>query len=206
MVSDVNEVLSTIRNEQRDRTESDPLPQPQVRRESQPQSTAPARSVSTTPVTSFDFKMLAIVGGGVCLLLALLYALGDHLNPPSGPSSPSTARPSTPGNPSERSPAPNTSARPSEEMPPVGTNHVLSSAQIRYCVAENIRLAAAQQIIHDTDVVSDVLRFNDMIEDYNSRCSEYRYRRGALESAQGEVERYRPLIELEGVNRFQTPG
>ena len=91
-------------------------------------------------------------------------------------------------------------------MPPVGTNHVLSSAQIRYCVAENIRLAAAQQIIHDTDVVSDVLRFNDMIEDYNSRCSEYRYRRGALESAQGEVERYRPLIELEGVNRFQTPG
>lgn len=93
------------------------------------------------------------------------------------------------------------SSRPSEEKPPVGTNLVLESAQLRYCVAENIRLDSAKGALNET-IESDIARFNGMVTDYNSHCGEFRYRRGTLESAKSEVERYRAQLQSEGRSRF----
>ena len=101
-----------------------------------------------------------------------------------------------------RPPAP---TRPLEEQPSVGTNNVLGPAQIRYCLAEDIRIEAAKGALNNY-VESDVVRFNAMVADYNGRCAQFRYRRGALESARSEIEGIRSLLQAEGRNRFvRTP-
>jgi len=92
-------------------------------------------------------------------------------------------------------------SRPTEEKPSVGRNSVLTTAQIRYCLAEKIRLDAAEVVINNY-INSDVERFNGYVTDYNSRCGEFRYRQGALESARRDVEPYRAQIQLEGRSRF----
>jgi hypothetical protein len=68
-------------------------------------------------------------------------------------------------------------ARPVESQPPVGQNTVLSTAQIRYCLAEDIRMDGAKAAVNNY-IDSDVERFNAMVADYNSRCGSFRYRRG----------------------------
>jgi hypothetical protein len=88
-----------------------------------------------------------------------------------------------------------------EEMPNAGSGNVLGADQIRYCLAEDIRLASAKQAVNEY-TNSDVDRFNSMVADYNSRCSNDRYRRGALESVRSEVERFRTQLEAEGRGRF----
>lgn len=91
--------------------------------------------------------------------------------------------------------------RPLEEQPSVGTNNVLGPAQIRYCLAEDIRLEAAKGALNNY-IGSDVDRFNAMVADYNSRCGQFRYRRGSLESAKSEIEGIRALLQTEGRARF----
>jgi hypothetical protein len=89
-----------------------------------------------------------------------------------------------------------------EEKPPVGKDHVLTRTQIQYCLAENIRLEAGQLLIHDTDDFRAVQQFNNLIDDYNSRCAAFRYQQSAMEAAKEAVERWRPAIQSEGVGRF----
>lgn len=89
-----------------------------------------------------------------------------------------------------------------EDKPPVGQSQVLTRTQIQYCLAENIRLEAEQSLVHDTDNFRAVRQFNDLIDDYNSRCADFRYHRSAMEAAKEAVERQRLTIEAEGVRRF----
>lgn len=88
-----------------------------------------------------------------------------------------------------------------EEMPNTGNGNLLGAGQIRYCLAEDIRLSTAKQSVNEY-INSDVDRFNSMVADYNSRCSNFRYRKGALESVRSEVERFRTQLEAEGRGRF----
>jgi hypothetical protein len=108
---------------------------------------------------------------------------------------PLTAKPITPQVPT----------RPEETVPPVGQNLLLSTAQIRYCLAEGIRLEGAKSAVNNY-IDSDVDRFNAMVADYNSRCGQYRYRSGALEAARSEVEAYRSTMQSEGRARLSRPG
>ena len=94
-----------------------------------------------------------------------------------------------------------TPSRLHEEKPPVGTNHVHGPTQLRYCLAEEIRLDAAK-VASDNFVEADVDRFNTMVADYNNRCGEFRYYKDSLETARSDVERYRSLLEAEGAARF----
>jgi hypothetical protein len=85
-------------------------------------------------------------------------------------------------------------------MPPLGADRVLGAAQIRYCLSEDIRLEAARDAV---SVDADVDRFNAMIEDYNTRCSNYRYRREVFESVQRQVQANRMALQTEGIARFR---
>lgn len=96
---------------------------------------------------------------------------------------------------------PQTPIRPVEAQPSIGRDNVLSTAQIRYCLAEKIRLDAAETVLNNY-VDADVDRFNGYVNDYNSRCGEFRYRQGALESAQRDLEPYRSHLQAEGRSRF----
>lgn len=109
----------------------------------------------------------------------------------SGIATPAGPQPDTP------SPAPSS---PAEQLPPIGPDRVLGEAQIRYCLSEDIRLEAARNI---TNVDADVERFNSMINDYNARCANYRYRRQVFESVQRDVQANRASLQAEGIARFQ---
>lgn len=94
-----------------------------------------------------------------------------------------------------------TSSRPYEEMPPYGTNLVLNTNQIHYCLAENIRLEASKDTANN-NIESDVTSFNANVADYNKRCGEYRYLQSDLYNATSDIEPYRSVIEAEGRSRF----
>lgn len=96
---------------------------------------------------------------------------------------------------------PQVPSRPQESMPPVGQDLVFSTAQIIYCLAEDIRIEGAKLAVNN-HVDSDVNRFNLMVADYNSRCGTFRYHSGALESARQEIELYRAQLSAEGRMRF----
>jgi len=93
-----------------------------------------------------------------------------------------------------------TAARPIEDKPPVGRNHILSYAQIRYCLSEKIRLDAMENLINN----SEVDRFNSYVNDYNSRCGKFRYRQGSLQSVRKKVEADRWRIAREGKQRVEA--
>ena len=75
--------------------------------------------------------------------------------------------------------------------PPVGENNILSVAQIRWCLREDIRIEVLRPM---PTTNSQIDQFNAVVADYNSRCGSYRYREGTLTRAQREVERVRSQI------------
>ena len=97
-----------------------------------------------------------------------------------------------------------TPSRPYELIPPVGQGIVLPPSEIRYCLAEKIRMDGAKSAFNNANNYSgsDVDRFNAMVGDYNSRCERFQYRRGELESARSYIERYRSQLWNDGRNRF----
>jgi hypothetical protein len=88
-----------------------------------------------------------------------------------------------------------------EVVPPVGSGNPLSSAQIKYCLAEQIRVDGARSVLNQRSE-NAVNRFNAMIDDYNSRCSNFRYRGGDYQRAQSEVEPDRGTLSAAGRSRF----
>ena len=90
-----------------------------------------------------------------------------------------------------------------EQMPPVGSGMTLSNNQIRYCVSEDIRVTAMKDLINSYSS-HEVDQFNAAVADYNSRCSSYRYRRGALESVTAEVQANRYALTQEAQNQVMT--
>lgn len=101
-------------------------------------------------------------------------------------------------------PAPLTNTKvssPEESMPPTGQNVLLSAPQIRYCLAEEIRIDGSKSSV-DNYSDSGVDLFNAYVADFNSRCGSFRYRTGALESARRDVEPYRSQLQAEGRSRF----
>ncbi|MFV0551883.1 MAG: hypothetical protein ACK5L6_08180, partial [Anaerorhabdus sp.] len=137
----------------------------------------------------------------------------DELSLPSSTPSPATVAPthSSPAQiqtPSDLTPPvqPQEQPRPNEEKPPVGSNLVFSTAKIRYCLAEDIRLESAKSAVNNY-IDSDVDRFNAMVADYNNRCSSFKYQtnnrgRNDLNSAQRDIEPFRSQLQSEGRSRF----
>jgi hypothetical protein len=138
---------------------------------------------------------------GIAAVVGLLWLIGQSnkntpspapaYSPPAQSAAPSYSPPAQPQGPSV----------PQESKPPVGQDLVLSTAQIRYCLAEDIRMEGARAALNNYSD-SDVDRFNAMVADYNSRCGSFRYRRGALESARRDIEPYRSQLQAEGRSRF----
>jgi hypothetical protein len=142
-----------------------------------------------------------IAGIAVVIGLIWLASLSDKKRSDPNPaySSPSESQSTT------APPAWQPPSRPTEDQPPVGRGRVLGVAQIRYCLAEDIRLKAAKAVVNGF-LESDVDRFNSMVADYNNRCVEFKYRKGSLESAKNDISSFYSELQVEGVSRFPTNG
>ncbi|MEO5607531.1 MAG: hypothetical protein ABIR13_08120 [Polaromonas sp.] len=139
---------------------------------------------------------------GIAAVIGVLWLIGQSNKPTTSPA-PTYSPPAQSTAPSYSPPAqPQEPSRPAESQPPAGQNTVLSTAQIRYCLAEDIRLEGAKSAVNNY-IDSDVDRFNAMVADYNSRCGNFRYRSGALESARRDIEPYRSQLQAEGLGRFE---
>lgn len=90
---------------------------------------------------------------------------------------------------------------PVEQTPPIGTNLVLNRAQIQYCLAESIRLEAARGVLNPQNNF-DTKLFNKYVEDYNRRCSSYRYHQNDYDIAKREVQQRQYEYQNEGRARF----
>lgn len=142
---------------------------------------------------------------GIAAVIGVLWLIGQSDKSTTSPA-PAYSPPAQTATPSYSPPPaePQAPSRPQESMPPVGQDLVFSTAQIRYCLAEDIRMEGAKSALNNY-IDSDVDRFNAMVADYNSRCGSFRYRSGALESARREIEPYRSQIQSEGRSKFARP-
>lgn len=143
---------------------------------------------------------------GIAAVMGVLWLIGQSDKnttspaPAYSPPAQSTAPSYTPP------PQPQAPSRPVETKPPVGQDLVLSREQIRYCLAEDIRIDGAKSALNNyTD--ADVDRFNAMVADYNSRCSSFKYQtnnrgRNDLNSTQRDIEPFRSQLQSEGRSRF----
>lgn len=143
---------------------------------------------------------------GIAAVVGVFWLIGQSNKNTTSPA-PAYSPPAQSAAPSYSPPAPPAAPlRPQESQPPVGQNVVLSTAQIRYCLAEDIRLDGAKSAVNNY-IDSDVDRFNAMVADYNSRCSSFKYQtnnrgRNDLNSAQRDIEPFRSQLQSEGRSRF----
>ena len=177
-------------------------PQPSQRQTDQEPAQPPSSG-------SFDGKWVLGIAAVIGVLLLIgqsdkntsssdpAYSPSPQRTAPSYSPSAQTSTPSYSTSPTE----PKAPSRPQESKPPVGQSQVLWAAQIRYCLAEDIRMDAAKSALNNY-IESDVDRFNAMVADYNSRCGSFRYHSGALESARQDIEPYRSQLQAEGGSRF----
>jgi len=85
------------------------------------------------------------------------------------------------------------------DIPPVDTNHTFTIDQIRWILREDIRIEAMRNIVNPRNA-SAVDKFNNMVNNYNARVSEFRYIVQDMEHAQREIEAIRSQIVWEAIN------
>ena len=104
---------------------------------------------------------------GIAAVVGLLWLIGQSNKPTSSPAT-AYSPPAQSAAPSYSPPAPpQAPSGPQESKPPVGQDLVFSMAQIRYCLAEDIRIEGAKAALNNYSD-SDVDRFNAMVADYNT--------------------------------------
>jgi len=68
----------------------------------------------------------------------------------------------------------------SEKVPSLGSGRLLSSEEVRYCVFQGRRLGYLR---NQATSNASVQRFNELVTDFNSRCSHFRFENNALQAA-----------------------
>lgn len=215
LVSDIDTTIASAQKSQQGEASSSSTQQPlhagrQTLQEPKPDQRTYQPNAHPSDVSSFGkwlFRMAAIIVFAMAVFTGFIWLTNemdnDSLSTPTSSLGPSlTTEPPTPAKPSTSADSKGRS-RLSEEKPLVGSNNVLSTSEIRYCLAEKIRVDAAESLINSYNE-SDVDRFNKYVNDYNSRCGEFRYRHGALESARRDIEPHRIQLETEGRSRFDS--
>jgi peptidoglycan hydrolase-like protein with peptidoglycan-binding domain len=130
----------------------------------------------------------------------ILYAnISDKPFRPNYDSSPSRQLPSNPSN--NNFPVPN---RPSqtaqpliETKPSMGSGNVLSQTEIRYCRYQKERFKAIEKDLRNNQEIN---AFNAIVDDYNNRCSAFRYREDDLRFVTTEVNEKAEALAAEGRN------
>ena len=127
----------------------------------------------------FAKKVKFVIYAGIAGVIGFV-VLADEFNKPA---SRSTYQPPT-SNQTAITPAPVVSDPYKEDVPPVGSGLSFTRDQVRYCIFQGTRLDFIRPL---TTSNTQIDNFNALIEDYNSRCANFRYASGVLESVQSEV-------------------
>jgi hypothetical protein len=214
LVSDVEPVIREAQRRMAEQAQNPPASEPVERQPhtARARDSAQARRDTSRQRTvsgpSFRWGRLLLVGAGVGFV-ALVISENENTtpSPTAAPNEAPTAAPTA--SPSSSAPdfsglglSPSNEPTLVEQRPEIGgSERVLDRAEIRYCLAEKIRLDAAEPAVNEYRA-ADVDRFNAYVDDYNLRCGRFKYRDGTLEGARAEVERHRAALVEEGRARF----
>ncbi len=81
------------------------------------------------------------------------------------------------------------------EMPRAGRNNLLSVAELRWCMREDIRI----EILETRGARRDAARFNEAAGNYNRRCTQFRHRGNDFEKARRDIDEARSWIVAEAL-------
>ena len=84
-----------------------------------------------------------------------------------------------------------------ETVPPVGTDHEMTLAELRYCIFQGVRLKSANDAL-DASSRLEIDRFNEWVDDWNARCASYRHLPSDLDAAETSAVLKRIQLETEG--------
>lgn len=85
----------------------------------------------------------------------------------------------------------------SPSAPLSGRDRLLTESEILYCLAEQTRIDAHRDVLNAYDSVA-INVFNYHIQDFNSRCSAFRYKQRQFDRAQKEHDTNRNFYILQG--------
>jgi hypothetical protein len=91
-----------------------------------------------------------------------------------------------------------------EEKPPVARGALLPEPQVRYCLAQGIRLQGAAKAVN-TASAEESRRFLALADDYNPRCGDYKPAPGVTNAVKERVEARRIVLEGEGAALIRPP-
>ncbi|WP_291332397.1 peptidoglycan-binding domain-containing protein [Desulfovibrio sp.] len=154
-------------------------------------------AVSSSTGNEWTGGKWVVIAIAIVLLICLLNSKSNK-SPSYSPQTPSPSysspqpSPAPPGKPQN---APSTAAL-EYTKPSSGTNNVLSVTEIRWCIKHSIRIEAMRSGISSNDGIE---KFNSIVQDYNSRCGSYQYRKESRSQAEREVEVYRAQIVAEAI-------
>ena len=193
---------------------STPKQTPQPQREAAPSEPVRKTTSSPQPIeTVSSGKSGGGSGGkwilgiiGVVFVIWLINNLGQSNKKPSytpPSSSQSYSYPQSTPAPAVQTPSSNQITGLQYTKPSVGTNNVLSVPEICWCIREGIRIEAMRDVIDTNEGIDE---FNRIVNDYNSRCGNYRYRQGSQSRAERDVEPYRSQIVAEAIREARQLG
>lgn len=128
-------------------------------------------------------KVKWLIYGGIAAVIGFI-VISEELDRPTSRTSYQPTTTNQPTTQRQTTTNPNSTTT-TETRPPVGQGLALSKAQVRYCVFQGARLKAMRSM---TSTNYQISRFNALIDDYNSRCSSYRYTSGVLSSVRREAQ------------------
>ena len=118
-----------------------------------------------------------------------------YSNQNNRPSSPPISRGNSPIQPSIPGPTPAPATATTTDPPAIGTGLSFSQANLRYCAFQKVRLETAQS---SASSESARLAISALIDDWNSRCSDYRYLPSDKSVVDAEVISRRSTLEAGG--------
>jgi TonB family protein len=89
----------------------------------------------------------------------------------------------------------------SSQMPPVAQNYILSLPEFFWCKKETTRLDVIKSVMDNADP-QQTIRFNAMVNNFDSRCAQNHYRSGDLEIVERELAQERDSIAAEAKSEW----
>jgi hypothetical protein len=128
-------------------------------------------------------------------------------NTPVAAETPSAPEPGSSSTPASSDVQPQVESDSSSIVPPaVADTATLTLSELRYCIAEDIRLTAQKSAIEDLrsnpeQYNQNVDAVNTAVADYQSRCDHRSYQVNDKQIADSQIEGQRPALEAEGRSR-----
>ena len=81
-----------------------------------------------------------------------------------------------------------------ETEPAPGSNNLLAISEINYCLAQDSRISTVQLLVDRTSQAA-IVAYNAAVADFNSRCSQYRYKEADMARATAAVKAHQAEID-----------